>query len=71
MEWCREDIVKYTGGSTLIVKHILDLIPHKLSGRNKRFMAKSIEGKAQLPQRLVTRPPLAARASKARLRPRR
>lgn len=52
MEWCREDIVKYTGGSALIVKHILDLIPHKLSGRNKRFMAKSIEGKAQLPQRL-------------------
>lgn len=52
VEWYREDIAKRAGDRALVVKRIFDLIPHKLSGRNKRFMAKSIEGKAQLPQRL-------------------
>ena len=48
VEWYREDIAKRAGDRALVVKRIFDLIPHKLSGRNKRFVAKSIEGKASI-----------------------
>ena len=48
VEWYREDIAKYAGDSTLVVKCIFDLIPHELSSQNKRFVAKSIEGKASI-----------------------
>lgn len=47
-EWYREDIAKYAGDRALVVKRIFDLIPHELSAQNKRFVAKSIEGKASI-----------------------
>lgn len=48
VEWYREDIAKYAGDRALVVKRIFDLIPHELSSQNKRFVAKSIEGKASI-----------------------
>lgn len=48
VDWYREDIAKYAGNRALIVKRIFDLIPHELDSQNKRFIAKSIEGKASI-----------------------
>lgn len=48
VDWYREDIAKYAGENALQVKRIFDLIPYELSNQNKRFIAKSIEGKASI-----------------------
>ena len=48
VEWYREDIAKRAGDRALVVKRIFDLIPHKPSSQSKRFVAKSIEGKASI-----------------------
>lgn len=48
IEWYREDIAKYAGDRALIVKRIFDIIPGELNNQNKRFVAKSIEGKASI-----------------------
>lgn len=48
IEWYREDIAKYAGNRALIVKRVFDIIPNELNSQNKRFVAKSIEGKASI-----------------------
>ena len=48
VEWYREDIAKYAGERSLVIKRIFDLLPSELNSQNKRFVAKSIEGKASI-----------------------
>lgn len=48
VEWYREDIAKYAGERSLVIKRIFDLLPAELNSQNKRFVAKSIEGKASI-----------------------
>ncbi len=48
VEWYREDIAKYADERALVVKRIFDVIPSELNNQNKRFVAKSIEGKASI-----------------------
>ncbi len=48
IEWYRNDIVKYAGKQSLIIKRIFDVLPSELNSQNKRFIAKSIEGKASI-----------------------
>lgn len=47
-DWYREDIAKYAGDRSLVVKKIFDTLPSELNNQNKRFKLNSLDPKARL-----------------------